>query len=173
VSARPIRIGISSCLLGARVRHDGQHKRDGFLIEELGPLVEWVPVCPELEVGMGVPREPVRLVRDRDRARMLGVESGADWTARMNAFAEARADALAAEGLSGFVLKSRSPSCGTEVPLFDSAAPDAPAIPGGVGLFAAALARRLPGLPIAEEQHLHDRQALQRFLERAHAYACT
>src|SRR6188508_2190712 len=97
----PIRVGVSACLLGAKVRFDGQHKRDAFLVDELGPLVEWVSVCPEVEVGMGVPRESVRLVRDRDVARggagprMVGLTSGADWTARMRRFAEARVARLA------------------------------------------------------------------------------
>jgi uncharacterized protein YbbK (DUF523 family) len=171
----PIRIGVSACLLGANVRYDGQHKRDALLLDELGPRVEWVSVCPELEVGMGVPREPVRLVRaDRaERVRMLGVESGDDWTARMSAFAEARADALAAEDLSGFVLKSRSPSCGLEVARYDSAAPEAAAVGSGEGLFAAALARRLPDLPIEEEARLRDRPALEAFMARVLAYRDT
>jgi len=167
-----VRIGISACLLGAAVRYDGGHKRDAFLVDELGPSVEWVPVCPELEVGMGVPREPVRLVRAAPGTLMLGVTSGADWTARMNALADARAEALAGQGLSGFVLKSRSPSCGPGgVTLFASAEPGAPAEPRGVGLFAAALVRRLPDLPIEEEGRLADAHLRASFLERVRAYA--
>ncbi len=91
--AERIRVGVSSCLLGNEVRFDGQHKRDGFVVDQLGPHVAWVAVCPELEVGMGVPREPVRLLRarDPDQVRMVGVKSGDDWTARMQRFALARA----------------------------------------------------------------------------------
>jgi uncharacterized protein YbbK (DUF523 family)/uncharacterized protein YbgA (DUF1722 family) len=167
----PVRIGVSACLLGSEVRYDGQHKRDGFLADELGPLVEWVPVCPEVEVGMGVPREPVRLVRGpRDRTSMLGERSGADWTSRMEAFAEKRAEALARRELAGYVLKSRSPSCGMErVNLYQAAGTRAP-VRTGVGLFAAALMRRLPNLPIEEEGRLHDARLRESFIERVFAY---
>ena len=193
-----IRIGVSSCLLGAAVRYDGQHKRNDFLVEELGPLVEWVPVCPEVEVGMGVPRESVRLARgSRGRALtrgaeagpppkpiaggfgnpprvpilMLGNQSGADWTARMETFAQRRVDELVQAGLSGYVLKSRSPSCGLEgVSLFPDA--DAASQPSneGVGLFAAELVRRLPNLPIEEERRLADPRLRARFIERVFGY---
>lgn len=77
------RVGISSCLLGERVRYDGGHQRQAALIRALSRQVEWVPVCPEVEVGMGVPREPVRLVGDARRPRMIGEASGRDWTRRM------------------------------------------------------------------------------------------
>src|SRR5690606_4696456 len=110
----PIRIGISSCLLGHAVRWDGGHKRDAFLVERLGRFVEWVPVCPELELGMGVPREPIRLVARGAGIRLVSVSGGVDWTARMRAFAQRRVRALARLGLCGYVLKARSPSCGLE-----------------------------------------------------------
>jgi uncharacterized protein YbbK (DUF523 family) len=172
-----IRIGVSSCLLGAAVRYDGQHKRNDFLVDELGPLVEWVPVCPEVEVGMGVPRESVRLARGprgippRVPILMLGNQSGADWTARMEAFAARRVEELAEAELSGYVLKSRSPSCGLEgVPLFPDG--DAASRPSndGVGLFAAELLRRLPNLPIEEEARLADPRLRARFIERVFGY---
>jgi uncharacterized protein YbgA (DUF1722 family)/uncharacterized protein YbbK (DUF523 family) len=167
-----LRIGVSACLLGDKVRFDGQHKRDGFLVEELGAQVEWVRVCPEVEVGMGVPREPVRLVAHRDGARMLGVKSEVDWTGRMNRFAAARARALAGEGLSGFVLKSKSPSCGMErVKLYPDAEATAPANTRGTGLFAAALRRELPNLPVEEEGRLNDARLREGFVERVFAYA--
>src|ERR1041385_3807221 len=104
----PIRLGISTCLLGDRVRYDGGHKRDEFIVDVLGKQGEWVPVCPELEVGMGVPREPVRLVGDPAAPRMVGVKSGDDWTARMREWCERRAQELAALRLSGYVFKARS-----------------------------------------------------------------
>jgi uncharacterized protein YbbK (DUF523 family) len=85
-----LRLGVSACLLGREVRYDGQHRRDGFVAGVLGPLVEWVPVCPELEVGMGVPREPIRLVGGAASPSLLGERSGEDWTERMRRFAEAR-----------------------------------------------------------------------------------
>jgi uncharacterized protein YbgA (DUF1722 family)/uncharacterized protein YbbK (DUF523 family) len=168
----PIRIGVSACLLGEKVRFDGQHKRDGFLVDELGPLVEWVRVCPEVEVGMGIPREPVRLIAHRDGPRMVALESKEDWTARMNRFADARARALAREGLSAFVLKSKSPSCGMErVKLYPDDEARAPMNARGTGLFAAALARALPNLPIEEEGRLHDTRLRENFVERVFAYA--
>ena len=172
-----VRIGVSACLLGAKVRFDGQHKRDGFLVDELGPLVEWVSVCPEVEVGMGVPRESVRLVAGPGSGhaatpRMLGTETGADWTDRMNLFAASRVRALAREELSGFVFKSKSPSCGMEgVEIFAGAEAGAPLHTRGAGLFAAALARAFPQLPIEEEGRLHDRALRENFVERVFAYA--
>ena len=168
-----LRIGASACLLGAEVRFDGQHKRSAFLTRDLAPFVTWVSVCPELEVGMGVPREPVRLVRGPGgRSLMLANESGADWTARMNALAARRAEELAAENLDGFVLKSKSPSCGMErVKLFD--APESRAAPrrDGVGLFARALMDRLPNLPVEEEGRLEDARLRENFVERVFAHA--
>lgn len=169
----PLRIGVSACLLGSRVRFDGQHKRDPFLTELLAPFVKWVPVCPEVEVGMGIPREPVRLVRGpRGRSLMLGNTTGEDWTARMEALAARRAEALAREELSGFVLKSRSPSCGMErVKVYDAAETKAQPKREGVGLFARALRDRLPNLPVEEEGRLEDAALRENFLERVFAYA--
>src|SRR5688572_20097292 len=108
--AGPIRLGISTCLLGENVRYDGGHKRDAFLVEELGPYVEWVGVCPEVELGMGVPRPSVRLVEVGRELRMLSPDTGEDFTERMNAFAAARVAELGE--LDGYVLKKNSPSCG-------------------------------------------------------------
>lgn len=168
----PIRLGVSSCLLGAQVRFDGQHKRDGFLVDQLGPFVEWVSVCPEVEVGMGIPRESVRLVRGaHGRSLMLGNRTGADWTGRMNALARARVKTLAAGELSGYILKSSSPSCGMErVKLFTSSQPGAAVERRGVGLFAAELAAQLPNLPVEDEGRLHDPHLRENFIERVFAY---
>jgi uncharacterized protein YbgA (DUF1722 family)/uncharacterized protein YbbK (DUF523 family) len=171
LSDDPVRLGVSACLLGSEVRYDGQHKRDGFLADELGPLVEWVPVCPEVEAGMGVPREPVSLVRGpRGRTLMLGNSSTTDWTDRMEAFAAKRAEALAKRELAGYVLKAKSPSCGMErVNLYPGEARTTPAREG-VGLFAAALMARLPHLPVEEEGRLHDARLRENFIERVFAY---
>ena len=165
---------MSACLLGAKVRFDGQHKRDTFLVDELGPLVEWVSVCPEVEVGMGVPRESVRLVAERGGAgpRMLGLRSGADWTARMRRFSAARVAALAREELCGFVLKSKSPSCGMErVKVYADTDARTPLPERSAGLFAAALAQAFPNLPIEEEGRLADARLRDNFIERVFAYA--
>src|ERR1700722_2589117 len=113
VSDAPIRIGISACLLGKEVRFDGGHKRCDFLVDVFGPFVKFVPVCPEVEIGLGVPRETLRLVRGGGEIRLLG-KSGADRTDAMSRYAERRAAALSNDDLSGYVLKKDSPSCGME-----------------------------------------------------------
>jgi uncharacterized protein YbbK (DUF523 family) len=134
------------------VRYDGGHKRAAILLERVGPHVEWVPVCPEVEVGMGTPREPVHLVSRDGLVRMLGVASGRDWTDDMQSWTSQRLAALAARQLAGYVLKSRSPSC-------------APAD----GLYAVALAQAMPGLPIADEEELATAAAADAFLVRVRA----
>ena len=166
-----LRIGVSACLIGRQVRYDGQHKRDAFLVDALGPFVDFVPVCPEVEVGMSIPREPVRLVGPARRPRMIGQRSGDDWTARMTTFSERRVDALAKESLSGYVLKKDSPSCGlSRVKLYPSEDQDAAPDRGGEGLFAAALVRAFPHLPIEEEGRLNDAHLRESFIERVFAY---
>jgi uncharacterized protein YbgA (DUF1722 family)/uncharacterized protein YbbK (DUF523 family) len=164
-----VRLGISACLLGAPVRFDGQHKRDRFLVEELGMLVHWVPVCPELQAGMGVPRESVRLVRGSDgTSRLRGSRSDEDWTERMEEVARCRVSELG--DLDGFVLKGRSPTCGMErVKLYPAAGEGAPTR-DGVGLFAAELARQRPDLPLEEEGRLGDARLRDNFLERVFAH---
>src|SRR5271156_4246331 len=168
---RPIRIGVSSCLLGEEVRFDGGHKRNDFLTDTLGSFVEFVPVCPELEIGLGVPRESIRLVRDTTDAgliRLVGNKTGFDHTDKMNAYAERRTAALGREELCGYVLKKDSPSCGMErVRVYDSTGMPAR---NGVGLYAAALLRRFPGLPVEEEGRLNDPHLRENFVERVFAY---
>jgi uncharacterized protein YbgA (DUF1722 family)/uncharacterized protein YbbK (DUF523 family) len=164
----PVRVGISSCLLGQKVRFDGGHKRDAFLVETFGPHVEWVPVCPEVEAGMGTPREPIHLVRHDKGLRLLGVKSGTDHTKRMLEWAARRAEALAREQLDGYVLKKDSPSCGMErVKVFE---PPAPPVRTGRGLFAEALIARLPLLPVEEEGRLSDPRLRENFVERVFAH---
>jgi uncharacterized protein YbbK (DUF523 family) len=165
----PLRIGISSCLLGDEVRFDGGHKRDPLLTDRLGPFVEWVRVCPEVEVGMGVPREPLRLVNVGGDTRMITTHTGVDHTDSMRAFAVRRIKELEALGLRGYVLKKDSPSCGmARVKVFDPAS-DEP-VRNGVGIFAAVLQEQLPALPIEEEGRLHDPLVLEKFIERVFAY---
>jgi uncharacterized protein YbbK (DUF523 family) len=164
------RLGISSCLLGEEVRWDGQHKREPFLVDGLGPLVEWVPVCPELELGLGVPREPIRLVGDPAAPRLLGERSGADHTEAMARFAEARVRALAALELDGWVTKEGSPSCGmagVRVHPLDGGTPRL----DGVGAFARVLLERMPLLPVEEEGRLRDPVVRAAFVERVFARA--
>jgi uncharacterized protein YbgA (DUF1722 family)/uncharacterized protein YbbK (DUF523 family) len=170
-SEQPIRIGVSSCLLGARVRFDGGHKRSDFLADTLGKFVEFVPVCPEVEIGLGVPRETLRLVRDGAIARttrLVANQTGIDHTDAMNAYAKQRLRALGRQRLSGYVLKKDSPSCGMErVRVYGSSGMPTP---DGSGLFAAALMRLYPTLPVEEEGRLHDPHLWDNFVERVFAY---
>ncbi len=167
-----LKIGISACLLGQEVRFDGGHKRDQFLTEVLGPHVEWVPICPEVEMGLGTPRETLRLVRvDGNQAlRMITTRTGVDHTDGMNRWASRRLEALAREApdLCGYVLKKDSPSCGLErVKTFGSrGAPER----NGRGLFATALIARFPALPVEEEGRLADPRCRENFIERVFAY---
>jgi uncharacterized protein YbgA (DUF1722 family)/uncharacterized protein YbbK (DUF523 family) len=169
------RIGVSSCLLGNNVRFDGQHKRDPFLVDALGPFVDFVPVCPEVEVGMTTPRETLRLIRigsaRAGNTRMVGTKSDEDWTARMTTYADRRVKALADDHLSGYVLKKDSPSCGLmRVKVYLPDQPVQQPERNGQGLFAAALQRAFPDLPIEEEGRLNDPHLRDNFIERVFAY---
>lgn len=166
----PIRIGVSSCLLGANVRFDGGNKRCEILADRLGKFVEFVPVCPEVEIGLGVPRETLRLVRDHGRtaSRLIGNTTGTDYSGRMNRYAGRRLLALEGEELSGYVLKKNSPSCGVERVLVYGATGTATA--NGTGLFAAALMRCYPNLPIEEEGRLSEPHLRENFIQRVVAY---
>jgi uncharacterized protein YbgA (DUF1722 family)/uncharacterized protein YbbK (DUF523 family) len=179
IDHHPPRIGISRCLLGEEVRHDGGHKRDAFLVSTFGRFVEWVPVCPEVEVGMGTPREAIHLVasdngaRARDArsgaqpVRLLGVKSGRDWTVPMATFSASRVRGLMTENLAGYVLKKDSPSCGLErVRVHD----DGRVTRTGRGLFAEALVGAMPNLPVEEEGRLNDPALRENFVERVFAY---
>jgi len=164
-----VRVGISQCLLGAPVRYDGGHRKHAWLAEVLARHVTWVIVCPEVEAGMGTPREPVRLEGPATAPRMIGVDSRRDHTAVMRAFARRRVRELAREELSGYVLKARSPSCGPSgVPRFRGA-DDANPRPGR-GLFAHELMRRFPLLPVTEEAALDLPEARAAFVLRVFAY---
>ena len=165
---RPIRIGISSCLLGEPVRFDGGHKRDPFLTETFGAFVEWVPVCPEVECGFGTPRESMRLVHVDNGVRLLTVRAAVDLTDRMVEYARRRVAALDAEDLSGYVLKKDSPSCGMDrVKIYSTrGVPER----SGRGIFAARLVERFPSLPVEEEGRLSDARLRENFIERVFAY---
>ena len=169
------RIGISRCLLGDEVRYDGGHKRDAFLVDTFGRYVEWVPVCPEVEMGMSTPREPIHLLESPQgvrsgghRVRLVGVRSGHDWTQTMDRWRRERIRALAGAGLSGYLLKKDSPSCGMERVRVRSAAG---VTRTGRGLFAQALLDAMPDLPIEEEGRMHDPRLRENFVERVFAYA--
>ena len=165
---RPLRLGISSCLLGNEVRFDGGHKRDHFLSDLLGKFVEWVPVCPEVEAGMGVPRPALRLASSGEGIRVREVRSQIDHTPRMKKHAARRVRTLSSLDLCGYVLKKGSPSCGmTGVKVYG--AKKMPAL-NGVGIFASALIAAYPNLPGEEEGRLHDARLRENFIERIFAY---
>ena len=159
-----ILIGVSACLLGEQVRYDGGHKRNAFLLEQLAPHVRFVPLCPEVGIGLGVPRETIRLVRRGDGIRLVG-SAGVDHTDAMRRWAATVTGELRDRGLSGFVLKKGSPSCGLErVRVWDEGL-QRPSR-AGRGVFAQALVEAMPGLAIEEEGRLHDPGLREHFVDR-------
>lgn len=165
---QPIRIGISACLLGEKVRFDGGHKHDRYLTQTLGRYFEWVPLCPEVELGLGTPRETMRLEQVDGGIRLFMPKSGRDLTEPMRQFAATRTGQLALEDLDGYILKSDSPSCGLmRVRVYGpSGMPDRT----GRGLFAEALAEQFPHLPIEEDGRLCDPRLRENWIERVFAY---
>lgn len=159
------RLGVSSCLLGRNVRYDGGHKRNEFLLETLGACVDWISVCPEVDIGLGTPRPPIQLQVDGARGiRLVMPETREDLTDRMISYAERRVETLRTERLAGYVLKSRSPSCGLEQVLVHDEKREAS--PVGIGMFAAVLSQNMPGLPIEEEERLDNPCVRENFITR-------
>ena len=163
-----IKLGISTCLLGERVRYDGGHKRDYYLCDVLGQYVEYVPVCPEVECGLSIPREAMHLVGDPSSPRLLTVHTRIDHTERMLSWARKRLDELESAELCGFIFKSKSPSSGMErVKVYNA---KGVAEKKGVGLFARAFMDRFPLLPVEEERRLNDPQLRENFIEAIFAF---
>jgi uncharacterized protein YbgA (DUF1722 family)/uncharacterized protein YbbK (DUF523 family) len=159
-----IRLGISTCLLGEKVRYDGGHKLDHFLTETLGRYVEWVPVCPEVEYGLPVPREALRLVGTPESPRLVTARTGIDHTDGMRSWAQIRLSQLEKEDLCGFVFKSRSPSSGMRgVKVYTPSG-----IPSnkGTGIFAAEFMRKFPLMPVEDDGRMHDPELRENFIER-------
>jgi uncharacterized protein YbgA (DUF1722 family)/uncharacterized protein YbbK (DUF523 family) len=164
-----IHLGISQCLLGEPVRYDGGHKLDRFLTETLGQYVEYVPVCPEVECGMPVPREAMHLVGEVDSPRLITLKTGIDKTDQMTVWAKKRVVELEKERLMGFIFKSDSPSSGMErVKIYKE---KGMAVRKGVGLFARQFMEHFPLLPVEEEGRLHDPALRENFIERVFALA--
>jgi uncharacterized protein YbgA (DUF1722 family)/uncharacterized protein YbbK (DUF523 family) len=158
-----IRIGISSCLLGEMVRYDGGHQLDRYLRDTLGQYFDYVPVCPEVEMGLPTPRDTLRLVENGDGPHLVFSRSGEDITGRMLAWAEKRAAELETEQLCGFIFKAKSPSSGMErVKLYDRNG-----IPAkkGVGLFARTFMAHFPSMPVEEDGRMHDPHLRENFVE--------
>jgi len=159
-----IRLGISSCLLGQKVRFDGGHKHDRYLTDVLGRWVSWVPVCPEVDIGLGTPRPAIRLEAAGAQPRLVMPSTGDDLTERMQRYAAAKVDELRHGDLDGYVLKRASPSCGMErVRLWGD---DGSATRKGVGIYARILMERWPHLPVEEEGRLNDPVLRENFIER-------
>lgn len=166
--ARTIRLGISTCLLGENVRYDGGHKLDRFLVNTMGRFVEWVPVCPEVEIGLPIPRESMRLVGEPEAPRLIAPKSGHDYTERMQTWARERLEELAAMKLHGFVFKRGSPSSGLyRVKVYTEAGMPSKI---GTGIFPRAVMERFPLLPLEEEGRLHDMHLRENFIDRVFAY---
>lgn len=163
-----IKLGISSCLLGEPVRYDGQHKRDLYIINTLGKFFDWVPICPEVDCGMPVPREAMRLVKVGKDIKLMTNKTKKDMTPMMTSWATKRLEELAKEDICGFIFKKNSPSSGMEkVKIYTEAG-----IPNyrGSGIFAGMLMERFPLLPVEEEGRLHDLPLRENFLERVFVF---
>lgn len=168
--ARRPRVGISACLLGQPVRYDGRDKRAASILAHLGPHVEWVEVCPEIEAGLGVPREPMRLEQIAGARRLITIGTRRDLTETLTRWAAARLEELAHADVHGYILKANSPSCGLGGVEIRGEPPSMPSTGQARGLFAAALVARFPHLPVVEETDLPDQRACRAFLERVRAY---
>jgi uncharacterized protein YbgA (DUF1722 family)/uncharacterized protein YbbK (DUF523 family) len=168
MTATPLRLGISRCLLGDEVRFDGGHKRDNFLTDIFGCYVEWVPVCPEVEAGLGTPREAMRLVGDPAQPRLVTIKSGRDHTQALEMMSATRIEELKGLDLSGYVFKKDSPSCGVErVRIYnDHGMPSR----NGVGIFARVFIEQFPLIPVEEEGRLCDPSLRENFIERVFCF---
>ena len=158
------RIGVSACLLGQRVRYDGSDKRQPWTDAELAERVEWLPVCPEVELGLGVPRETIQLEPGPSGIALLATQTRRDLTKAMREWAAARVEDLAAGGLDGYIFKARSPSCGlgSARVIGSNQTRD--------GLFAEAMRERFPELPLTDEEAISDAHGIERFLRLAEAH---
>ncbi len=163
-----IKIGISSCLLGEKVRYDGGHKLDRYITETLGRYFEWVSVCPEVEYGLSVPREAMRLIGDPEAPRLVTIHTKIDHTEGMLSWAEKKLKLLEREELCGFIFKSKSPSSGISgVKVYNNSN-----VPNrkGIGIFAGAFIKRFPLIPVIDEGRLHDPVLRENFIERVFVY---
>lgn len=166
---KKIKIGISSCLLGNKVRFDGQHKYDPFIVETLGGFMDFTPVCPEVECGLTVPREAMRLTGDAANPRLVTIKSGIDHTEKMQSWAKDKLKVLAQDDLCGFIFKSRSPSSGMErVKVYHEKGGTPQKT--GVGIFARMFMEYFPEIPAEEEGRLYDPVLRENFIERIFVY---
>ena len=164
-----LRVGISTCLLGEKVRYDGKHKRADDIINAFAPYVDWVSLCPEVGSGMSIPRETIRLVGDKHSQQLITSYTCINHTKAMNDWIENQIQLLEKEHLSAYILKSGSPSCGlSQIKIYDE---HAKVVDRGQGLFAQALTKRWPQLPVAEEIELQSPEKRGIFLQRMRSYS--
>ncbi len=163
-----VRIGISSCLLGKRVRYDAGLIVDPYIKETLGQYFEWVPVCPEVEYGLPVPREPMHLAGDPSSPRLVTVHSGVDHTGGMIKWAGKRLRELEPQELCGFVFKSKSPSSGMEgVKVYTD---QGMFVRGGTGIFAKEFMEHFPLVPVTDDSRLNRPGLRENFIERVFVF---
>ena len=162
-----IPVGISTCLLGREVRHDGGHKHSRYCTQVLSRYFDFRSICPELEAGLGVPRPAIHLREVDDSLKLVEVKGGDDHTAAMQGFIDQVLPSLA--DLRGYVLMAKSPSCGMERIKIHNADGNVTRRDGR-GLFAEALIRAYPLMPVEEEGRLNDDQLRENFIERVFAY---
>ena len=164
-----IRIGVSSCLIGEKVRWNGDHKQDRYVREILSKYFEYIPVCPEVEVGMGVPRETVALYGDPEKPSMISKKTQTDWTKPMEKYIKSRINTLSADDLCGYIFKSKSPSCGMgRVPLYSEFGSHK--VKHGPGMFANAFINSFPLVPTEEEGRLNDPRIRENFIVRVFSF---
>jgi len=159
-----IKIGISSCLLGHKVRYDGGHKHNHYITDTVGQFFQWVPVCPEVERGLSVPREAMHLKGDPESPRLVTIKTGIDYTEKMKNWSEKKLDELSKKELCGFIFKSRSPSSGMQsIKIYTEKGISSKK---GVGIFAASFMKRFPLCPAEDDGRLNDSKIRENFIER-------
>ena len=165
-----LKIGISSCLLGNKVRYDGNHKLDRIITETLGRFFQFIPFCPEVGSGLSIPREAMHLVGDPSSPHLLTTRTQIDLTERLIRYTETTLNSISSENLIGFIFKSKSPSCG----LFDTlviTTPNDGTVKRGTGLFAAAFTKKFPFIPVTDEKQLQDLPLREKFIEQVFAFS--
>ena len=161
-------VGISTCLLGDKVRYDGGHQHDRYLTDTLGKYFEYISVCPEVEFGLSIPREAMRLVGTPETARLVTIKTGTDHTDGMLRWSVIKLKELEREELCAFIFKSKSPSSGMQaVKVYG---PSGTPVRKGIGIFAGAFMKRFPLVPVEEDGRLHDPLLRENFIERVFVY---
>jgi uncharacterized protein YbbK (DUF523 family) len=162
------RVGISPCLLGKKVRYDGGHRRNRYITDTLGKYFGWIPVCPEVEYGLSIPREPMQLVGDPAKPRIVTISTGIDHTDGMMKWVENKLVALEKEGLCGFIFKSKSPSSAIRgVTILSTSGEECGT---GAGIFGGAFIKHFSQMPVIDDEQLGDPVLRRDFLEKVLAF---